>query len=92
MDPELQRRAHARAAELGISLAEYVRRLLAEDLGERRPKADISMVFDLGASVEPIHVARDKQKMIGDAAWDDHLRSVGGFAEGPTHRVSRTRR
>jgi hypothetical protein len=39
IDPELQRRAQARAAELGISFAEYVRRLLASDLGEPKPKA-----------------------------------------------------
>ena len=34
MDPEMQRRAHAKAAELGISFAEYVRRVIAQDLGE----------------------------------------------------------
>ncbi len=50
MDPEMQRRAHAKAAELGISFAEYVRRVIAQDLGEAKPKADISMIFDLGAS------------------------------------------
>ena len=31
MDPELQRRAHAKAADLGLSFAEYVRRLVAHD-------------------------------------------------------------
>lgn len=92
MDPEMQRRAHAKAAELGISFAEYVRRLVASDLGERKPKADISLVFDLGASAEPTNVARDKHEMIGEAAWDDHVRSVGGFSEPPTHRLSRKRR
>jgi hypothetical protein len=70
MDPELQRRAHAKAAELGISFAEYVRRLVADDLGEpKAPKPDISIVFDLGASEEPTDIARDKDKMIADALW-----------------------
>jgi hypothetical protein len=32
MDPDLQRRAQAKAAELGISFAEYVRRLVADVL------------------------------------------------------------
>ena len=50
MDPELQRHAHAKADELGISFAEYVRRLVAQDLGEPRPKAHISVIFDLGAA------------------------------------------
>ena len=35
MDPEMQRRAHKKAADLGISFAEYVRRLVAVDLGGR---------------------------------------------------------
>jgi hypothetical protein len=77
MDPELQRRAHARAAELGISFAEYVRRLLASDLGERKPKADISIVFDLIDEGPATDIARDKDKMIGEAVWADYLRKTG---------------
>jgi hypothetical protein len=77
MDPELQRRAQARAAELGISLAEYVRRLVASDLGEPRPKADISIVFDLIDEGPPTDIARDKDKMVGDAVWADYLRKTG---------------
>jgi uncharacterized protein len=34
MDPAMRRRAHAKAAALGISFAEYVRRLVAQDLGD----------------------------------------------------------
>ena len=81
MDPELQRRAHAKAAELGLSFAEYVRRLVAHDLGEPKRKADISLLFDLGASHEPTDIARDKDKMIGEAVWEEHSR-----------KTSRTRR
>src|ERR1700692_1883298 len=77
MDSGLQRRAQARAEELGISFAEYVRRLLASDLGEPKPKADISIIFDLGASDEPTDIARDKDKMIGEAVWEDYVRKTG---------------
>jgi len=77
LDPELQRRAQARAAELGISFAEYVRRLVTSDLGEPKPKADISMVFDLVDEGPPTNIARDKDKMIGEAVWDDYVRSTG---------------
>ena len=77
MDPEMQRRAHAKAAELGISFAEYVRRVVAQDLGEAKPKADISMIFDLGASEEPTDIARDKDKLLGEAVWQEHLRKTG---------------
>jgi len=77
MDPQLQRRARARAAELGISFAEYVRRLVASDLGEPKPRADISMVFDLIDEGPPTNIARDKDKMIGEALWQDYLRKTG---------------
>ena len=77
MDPDLQRRAKARAAELDISFAEYVRRLLASDLGEPKPKADISIIFDLDMSDEPTDIARNKDKMIGDAVWENYLRKTG---------------
>ena len=92
LDPEVQRRARAKAAEQGISFAEYVRRVVANDLGETRPKVDISVIFDLGASAEPTDIARDKHRMIGEAAWEDHVRSVDGFGEPTTRRLSRKRR
>jgi hypothetical protein len=77
MDPDLQRRAQAKAAELGISFAEYIRRLVAGDLGERKPKANISAVFDLVDEGPPTDVARDKDKMIGEAVWQNYLRKTG---------------
>jgi hypothetical protein len=77
MDPELQQRAHAKAAELGISFAEYVRRLVAQDIGEPKQKADISVLFDLIDEGPPTNIARDKDKMIGQAAWDEYLHETG---------------
>ena len=78
MDPELRRRAHAKAAELGLSFAEYVRRLVAHDLGEPRHNTPISLLFDLGASRDPTDIARDKDQMLGEAAWAQHVRKSGG--------------
>jgi hypothetical protein len=89
LDPELQRRAHAKAAELGISFAEYVRRVLANDLGEPKPKADVSSLFDLGASAEPTDIARDKHKMIDEAVWEEHQRKTG---KSPRHGRARASR
>ena len=87
IDSELQRRAQARAADLGISFAEYVRRLLASDLGEREPKTDISILFDLIDEGPPTDIARDKDKMIGQAVWADYLRKTAR----KTGRKSRAR-
>jgi hypothetical protein len=84
LDPETQRRAQAKAAELGISFAEYVRRLLDQDLRRPKRKASIAMTFDLGASEAPTNVARDKRSMIDEAVWEDHVRTS-------TRRVIRSR-
>jgi hypothetical protein len=63
---EQHRRARDRAAELGISLAEYLRRLVDADLGERRSKPDVSSVFDLGQSNDS-DVALEKDRYLGEA-------------------------
>ena len=76
LESELQRRARKRAAEQGISFAEYVRRLIAQDLGEGRNKIDPSAVFNLGTS-EGSDVARDKDAMIGEAFGAEHQRESG---------------
>jgi hypothetical protein len=65
-DREMLRRAQAKAGRLGVSLAEYVRRLVADDLGERASTADPSVVFNLGSS-DGSDVARDKDAMVADA-------------------------
>ena len=93
MNPELQRRAQAKAAELGISFAEYVRRLVAGDLGEtKKAKPDISALFDLGASDEPTDIARDKDKMVGQAVWEEYLRDVGQLPKAKARRRKARRR
>jgi hypothetical protein len=80
LDVETQRRAHAKAAELRISFAEYVRRLLAQDLGQPRRKISISAVFDLVDEGPATNIARDKDKMIAEAVWDEHLNKMGRSA------------
>lgn len=76
IDPELRERAQRRANDLGISFAEYVRRVLAGDLGPPRPKPDISVIFDLVTDGPVTNIAKDKDKMLGEAAWEDYQRST----------------
>ena len=77
LDSEDHRRAKRRAAEQGISLAEYVREVVHRDLGgEERPKADISEIFglfDSGGS----DVAKHKDRYIGEAVEAEYLRKTG---------------
>jgi hypothetical protein len=77
MDPELRRRAQRRAGELGISFAEYLCRLITNDLGGPAPKADVSMVFDLIDEGPATDIARDKDKMIGEAVRHSYLGKIG---------------
>lgn len=88
LDPELQRRAQKRASELGISFAEYVRRILAQDLGEPRKKGDISAIFDLFKGGPETNIARDKDRMVGEAVWEEHLRKVGRTKRSARRRSS----
>ena len=72
LDQEMQRRARERAGQLGISLAEYVRRLVARDLGEPVQAVDPSIVFNLGNSGGS-DVARDKDTLLGRAVAAESL-------------------
>ena len=55
------------ASHLGISFAEYIRRLIEDDLrSAEQPKADISVIFGLGDSGGS-DVAIYKDEYVGDA-------------------------
>jgi hypothetical protein len=66
LENELQRQARKRASEIGISFAEYVRRLVARDLVRPDPKVDLACIFDLGASGGS-DIAMEKDSMIAKA-------------------------
>jgi len=66
LESELQRRARSRAGELGVSLAEYVRRVVERDLASPKTKADVTYIFDLGSSGGS-DIARNKRSMIAEA-------------------------
>ena len=66
LDSERPAQARARAAELGVSLAEYVRRLVDRDVARLPRTVDRSVVFDLGGG-EPTDIARGKDRMIAEA-------------------------
>ncbi|HEV3320800.1 MAG TPA: hypothetical protein VG147_01260 [Solirubrobacteraceae bacterium] len=75
LDADIHRRAKHRAADLGISFAEYVRRMLDRDLG-MEPKGDISEIiglFDSGRS----DIAQHKEQYLDEAARKEYLREVG---------------
>jgi hypothetical protein len=77
LETRLHRRARQRASELGVSLAEYVRRLVARDLDVPQAEVDVACIFDLGNS-DPSDIARDKDSMIGEAFESELARELRG--------------
>jgi hypothetical protein len=76
LDPRTHRLAKGRASELGISLAEYVRRLVAQDVARREPAADPTAVFNLGDSGGS-DIARHEDQYIGEAVAATYLTPRG---------------
>ena len=72
LEPEEHRRARQRAAAAGISLSEYIRRLVRADL-EPPPTADVSALFDLGDSGGS-DIAAHKDEYIGEAIEAEQAR------------------
>jgi hypothetical protein len=66
LDLETQRRVRQRASDIGVSLAEYVRRLVERDLSRSQPAANPAAIFDLGASGGS-DIANHKDAMLGEA-------------------------
>lgn len=73
LDPEILKRAREKAARAGISLAEYIRRLVDCDLGDQPPAADPSVVFNLGDSGGS-DVALHKDAMVREAVAEEQER------------------
>src|SRR5437667_7185991 len=66
LETEMQRRARQRANDLGVSLAEYFRRLVARDLARPETAARVDRIFDLGSSGGS-DIASQKVSMIAEA-------------------------
>jgi hypothetical protein len=66
LEPEIQRRARKRASDMGISFAEYVRRLVVRDVGGAPKAVNPAVVFDLGASGGS-DIAKNKKAMVAEA-------------------------
>jgi hypothetical protein len=74
LEPETQRHARRRASDLGISLAEYIRRLVVRDLGAPTLNADPSLIFDLGRS-NGSDISSEKDSMIAEAVAESKTRT-----------------
>ena len=66
LDPDEHRRAKLRAAELGVSLAAYIRRVVGEDLAAPAAKPDARKITGLFGSGNA-DIARRKDEYLAEA-------------------------
>ncbi len=67
MPDHIHAKAKQRAAELGISFAEFARRLFERELDEAAPRGDIDAICGM-VSGAPFDMAQDGKKVIVEAA------------------------
>ena len=67
MPDHLHAQAKQRAAELGISFAEFTRRLFEKELSMPVPQGDIDSVCGMVTGT-PFDMARDGERIVGEAA------------------------
>jgi len=72
LDDEQHARAKRKAAELGITMAEYIRILVDRDLGDDNSRADVSEIFGIGSSGGSD--IENEQHAIGAAISSHHQR------------------
>jgi len=79
-EAELARARLAAEAE-GVAIEVYLRKLVAANLpvggvGRSRQRMLLSKIVGMGSSDEPTDIARDKDRLIGEAVWKEHLRKT----------------
>lgn len=68
------KRAQAEAAARGLTVEAYVAELIQTWLPpEPTAKDDVSSIFGLVQDGEPTDIARDKDKLIDEAVWQEYL-------------------
>lgn len=72
LEPEQHTMVKQKAAALGITMAEYIRRLVARDLKQSRTNADISQIIGIGRSGGS-DIAAEGKTVIAEAVASFHL-------------------
>jgi hypothetical protein len=47
-------------------------------MNKSKRNVDVSLIFDLVDEGPRTNIARDKDKMVGEAVWKEHQRKTGG--------------
>ena len=80
LDEDELARARVAAEARGIAMEDYLKRLIAAHLPfetpESRQKELLAKIIGMGSSEHPTDIARDKDKLIGQAVWEEYLRET----------------
>jgi hypothetical protein len=78
-DAELSRARLAAEAQ-GVAIEVYLRKLIAANLPvggvHGGQKMLLSKIIGMGSSDEPTDIAHDKDRLVGEAVWKEHLRQT----------------
>ena len=73
LDSEQHRKVRQRAAELGISMAEYLRTIIDRELAEPTPRGDVSAILGLADSGGS-DIAHNKDAYVSEAVASQRRR------------------
>lgn len=72
LEPEQHAGVKRKAAEMGVSMAEYLRQVIERDLASPEPRGDISDIFALGRSGGS-DIAAEGKGVVAEAVEDDWI-------------------
>ena len=80
LDKEVLARARSVAETRGIATEEYLRAVIAAnvpvEVAPSRQQFYLAKIFGMGSSAEPTDIAKDKDRLLDEAAWAEHLRET----------------
>jgi hypothetical protein len=73
-------RARLAAEAQGVAIEEYLRKLVTANLpmaaARERQRMLLSRIIGMGSSDEPTDIALEKDRLLGEAVWKEHLRKT----------------
>jgi hypothetical protein len=80
LDDDEHARVRLAAEARGVAMEDYVKGLIAAQLpvkaSNSRQKMLLAKIIGMGSSEHPTEIASDKDKLIGEAVWEEYLRET----------------
>jgi hypothetical protein len=80
LDGDELAKAEVAAEARGLAMEDYLKSLISAHLPneapESRQKLLLAKIIGIGSTEHPTDIAKDKDKLIGEAVWEEHLRET----------------